>query len=669
VAGLTNVRAISAGADYACALRADGTVACWGESETGQLGNGTTTYSLVPVAVSGLTGAVAISAGSSSACAVLSDGTVACWGDNGNGELGDGTLGGISPTPVAISGLTGVTSVSVGGGFACALRSDGTVACWGYNNVGQLGIGTIDTTVSPATVSNLAGVTAISAGGAEACAVRADGTVSCWGSGTAGQLGTGTCLGSDPCIYNQPCASTPVAVAGLSGAIAVSVGAVSSCALLSSGGVECWGQNDEGELGISDASGPETCGLVAASTEPLPAVGLSQATSVAVSDSAFGRFACAVLASGGLACWGVNDAGQFGDGTQVDSASPLAAATATAPLPPLLTGVTAIAAGMGTSASTSGDQGVSCALLADGTVDCWGDNRYGDLGNGSSGNSATPVPVNGLSNATSISIGDDFACARLSTGAVKCWGFGANGELGNGSTANSSTPVAVSNITGALFVSAGSAGAGEGSACALLSDHTVACWGNNDYGQLGVPTSTISSSVPIPLPNLTGVESIAVGGLTSCALSTGGNVSCWGLDASGPTPLAVPGLQGSVTAISAGPSSACALLADGSVTCWGLATATAPMSGVPSLTNATAIAVGDIACALLSDGTQTCWEPGATGNLAPQNLTGVTAISTAVQFACALLTGGTVACWGQNRSGELGNGNTFAAPLAVPVIR
>jgi hypothetical protein len=224
--------AVAAGAAFACALLSEGTVECWGASATGELGNGTTIgpvtcsagssfqnqCSPTPVPVQGLSGVTAIAAGAYFACALLSDGTVACWGDDGVGELGNGSATGLEPCsgspfgvgpcssrPVAVPGLTGVTAIAAGGYFACALLSGGTVACWGENVFGELGVGTLtgpDSCIpgdgypvacsrTPVAVPGLTGVTALAADFYHACALEGGGTAECWGSGYSGELGNG----------------------------------------------------------------------------------------------------------------------------------------------------------------------------------------------------------------------------------------------------------------------------------------------------------------------------------------------------------------------------------------------------------------------------------------------------------------------------------------------
>jgi alpha-tubulin suppressor-like RCC1 family protein len=183
--------------------------------------------------------------------ALLSDGSVEYWGFD-------------SPTPVP-EGLSGVTAFSGGTSCACALLSGGSVECLGSNLEGALGNGTTTSSTTPVLVSGLSGVTAISEGSddtegaATACALLSGGTVECWGDNIYGELGDGSSTGPETCPgYDPPCSTTPVAVSGLSGVTAVSVGGDSVCALLSGGTVECWGNNPYGELGNGTTTGSTT---------------------------------------------------------------------------------------------------------------------------------------------------------------------------------------------------------------------------------------------------------------------------------------------------------------------------------------------------------------------------------------------------------------------------
>ncbi len=380
-APLVNVTAVAAGGAHTCALISDGTVECWGDNEFGQLGNGMMMNSPTPVGVSGLSGVTAIAAGNYHTCALLSGGTVECWGTDQIGELGDGMPASQSSTPVPVSGLTGVAAITAGADQSCALLTGGTVECWGGNADGELGDGTSTgpstcagsnaCSTTPAPVSGLSGVTAIAAGGGpQTCAVLSGGTVECWGYNGYGVLGDGTSTGPATC-GGFPCSTVPGAVSGLTGVSAVAAGNLGTCALISGGTVQCWGDNTYGDLGTGSSAGPTFCNSTPCSTTPVAVSGL--------------------------------------------------------------TGVNGLAAGYGGS----------CALLSDGTVECWGYNAVGELGNGNTTNSPSPVAVTGLSGVTAISRLFEHTCAVLTGGTVECWGYNHWGQLGNASTTDSSTPVLV----------------------------------------------------------------------------------------------------------------------------------------------------------------------------------------------------------------------------------
>jgi alpha-tubulin suppressor-like RCC1 family protein len=353
---------------------------------------------------------VAIAAGSGfgggHTCALTSSGGAKCWGANNDGQLGDGTT--ISRTvPADVSGLTsGVTQIAAGENHTCALTVAGGVKCWGSNDSGQLGDGTAWDRLTPVDVVGLAsGVTAISTSFGHTCALTDGGGAKCWGSGSTGELGDGRTKDS----------RIPIDVSGLaSGVTAIAAGGGYTCAIVSGGALKCWGAGSDGELGDGSTSGSLT---------PVGVTGL-EAGVMALAAGFWS--ACAVAAGGAVKCWGYNADGQLGDGTTTDAASPVAVSG-------LASGATAVSVGLHHS----------CALTAGGGVMCWGGDLYGQLGDGTTTDSLTPVAVSGLaSGATAIATGSFHSCALTAGHVVKCWGVNASGALGTGTT-DSSVPVDV----------------------------------------------------------------------------------------------------------------------------------------------------------------------------------------------------------------------------------
>jgi alpha-tubulin suppressor-like RCC1 family protein len=336
--------------------------------------------------------------------------------------------------------------------------------------------------------------------------------------------------------------------------------------------------------------------------------------------------------------------------------------------------------------------GHTCAINNNATVSCWGNNSYGQLGDGTTAIKTSPTAVLGLSGVSAIATGYGHSCALKNNGTVSCWGFNGYGALGDGSTTNKSSPTAVLGLSGVSAIATGAY-----HTCALKNNGTVSCWGYNGSGQLGDGT-TISSNSPTAA-GLSGVTALVAGGSQSCALKNNGTVSCWGdnlygqlgdgTTASKVSPTAVLGLTG-VAAIATGIGHSCALKNDGSVSCWGYngygalgdgsTTSKTSPTAVPGLSGVSAIATGaSHTCSLKNNGSVSCWGWNNAGQLgdgtlvnkststAVPGLSGVTAIATGYAHSCALKNDGTANCWGNNNNGQLGDATLIGktSPIAV----
>jgi alpha-tubulin suppressor-like RCC1 family protein len=303
VDGVANVAKVCAGDEFTCALTKDGIVSCWGQGTDGQLGSGVTTRSLIgPARVSGLTGVTDISCGRSFACAVATGGTISCWGDNRWGQLGDKTMN-QSNVPVAVKGVTNATKVSAGFYHTCAVLNGGGLVCWGANDKGQCGNGrTATQELDPQTVPGIANVQEVALGSDFTCARSGNQTVTCFGKNDYGQIGNGT--------NSTDGVTAPTAVAGLSDPAFMSAGQNHICVVRVSGKVSCWGDASAGQLGAGlDASDG---GAVPPQTRPNTVISLMTAARVGAGDT----HSCAATSTGEVYCWGTNTYGQLGDGTE-----------------------------------------------------------------------------------------------------------------------------------------------------------------------------------------------------------------------------------------------------------------------------------------------------------------------------------------------------------------
>ena len=732
---LENLLQVGVGSAHACAVSADGRVSCWGSGANGQLGNGGfQSVGTTPVGVESLSGVSKIGVALDHSCALVGADEVYCWGSNFHGELGSGDSNSSSALPRKVIGLPPAMHVVAGGayeipptvfgippsgsgpipagGFSCALTLSNAVQCWGINNFGQLGDGTRVNRAQPAPVVGLgSGIASLSAGGAHACALTNAGAVFCWGANTQGQLGDGTTVSRD----------VPALVVGLeSGVQNIALGEVHSCAQLASGALRCWGANIRGEIG--DGTFERRLVPTALSVQ------LENVTNLA----AGGYRTCAGTADGRLHCWGSNSSGELGDGTRIVRANPtmvsgLSGSASQVDMAARNTCVrnslgraqcwgnnfqgtladghqafrrvpteTAFADTAVSSVSAALDGDHSCALDSNGNVRCWGENTYGQLGDGTTVPRSSPVFV--AAGMSSVQAGATHSCALSIEGAVRCWGDNSRGQLGDGSNIQSNEPIQVVGLeSGALALSVGS-----WHSCAVTSERSVVCWGSNSGSQLG-NNSTADSNVPVSAFAPIAMASVAAGRNHSCAISTGGAVLCWGDGQFGQIgnggfgsvsmPSSVSGLETGATEITAGANHNCAIDASGGMLCWGIASEGRLGNG-SSLTNRNiltpvtglnsgveSIDAGSYhTCARLATGTMHCWgrnfegQAGIGSNqqlLVPNAVQGlssqVASISAGHYHTCAVINAaaaaGTLRCWGWDQLRQLGlGGRVYSLP-------
>lgn len=310
-------------------------------------------------------------------CARMGDGSVSCWGRNRDGELGDGGSSGDASKPKRVAGISGAQQVAVGSNFSCVRFGSGTVSCWGSGKI--LGDGRDVTKQMPTEVAGLHDVVDLQAGGYVVCARMASGSAKCWGL--------------DAVDHGAP----------TSDVLSVEAAGAHACVLMKGGGVRCWGEGAWAPNAKTSFSNPA----------------ISSATAISSGDS----FACALSPDGLVKCFGRNEQGELGAYPDEDNhVAPLAVRG--------MTHVTEIASA----------ESHTCALVKNGTVECWGSNTEGELGRGTATTQELAAPVGGLSNVIAVAPGADHVCVRVSDGSVSCWGNNKYGQIGDGSQETRLTP-------------------------------------------------------------------------------------------------------------------------------------------------------------------------------------------------------------------------------------
>lgn len=349
------------------------------------------------------------------------------------------------------------TTISAGGASTCVRSTVGDVRCWGENETGSLGIANQDPTESkkPLEPFKVGLVRALFSGEESHCAIRPDEKVYCWGT-IAVAFEQGGVAGLSPMVAMP--VITPWAIDGITGPIAkVAIGRHFMCTLGNEGDVRCFGLNQKGQLGLGTSQGQHIPTTVKGLDEPV----------VSLSASMGGLFVCAATQSGAVYCWGDNAKGQIGPG---GPAAVLA--------PRLIEGLS------GKALEVASGGAHACARLDSGKVACWGEGSDGQLGDGRSTASATPVEVDALTDVTAIATGNAHTCAVRSEGGVYCWGENTYGQAG-AIPAGNRPWLANEASFGARTVSCGMA-----HTCVWGEGGRVKCWGSDARSQLGPKTAT-----------------------------------------------------------------------------------------------------------------------------------------------------------------------------------
>jgi alpha-tubulin suppressor-like RCC1 family protein len=494
--GTASYTQLAAGYDFDLALRQDGTLWAWGRNTSGQLGNstgiGTDDATPTPTQV-GADLYTQLAAGAQHSLALRTNGSLWAWGNNFYGQLGNTTNTGANtanPSPTQVAGT--YTRLAAGLGHSLALQADGSLYAWGDNAAGQLGSGapSATPTLVPGTYVQLV------AGASHALALRADGSLWAWGSNASGQLGAG--------------ATSPTAILAATGSAlptrSTALGSSFALALRADGTLWAWGDNTSGQLGLGN-------GLASSRTRPVQVGTDNDWVQVAAGTS----FSLALKANGTIWAWGLNNFGQLGSptnsGTSVANTSPAQVGTGV---------YTRIAAGAFHS----------LALAADGSLYAWGNNTYGQLGNGTSSlpSAANPGLVLVSGSYTQVAAGISHTVALRADGSLYAWGINDRGQLGisqNFSSGNANTsPVRATAGTYAAVA------AGSYHTLALAADGTLATWGSNSDGQLGnIPQTTANTFTASPVAGT--YSQVAAGALHSLALRADGTLWAWGSNASG----------------------------------------------------------------------------------------------------------------------------------------
>ena len=485
----TDWSSVGAGAYHTAAIKSDGTLWAWGKNTHGELGDNSIVTKVVPVQEdSKSTDWSSIGGGYYHTAAIKSDGTLWSWGDNGDGQLGDNSTNN-SVVPVQEnSQSTDWSSIDVGYFHTSAIKNDGTLWAWGKNGDGQLGDNsTVTKSVPVQEDSKSTDWSSIRAGWSHTSAIKSDGTLWSWGKNEDGQLGDNSTV-TKVVPVQEDSKSTDWA--------SVTAGFIHALAIKSDGTLWSWGGNNDGQLGD---------GTVINDLIPGPII---VRDSFWINVVAGSNHTAAIKSDGTLWSWGWNADGQLGDNSRNDSAVPVQEYSKSTDW-----------------ASVTAGYSHTSAIKNDGTLWSWGKNTYGQLGDNSTVTKVVPVQENSQSTDwSSVSAGVYHTAAIKSDGTLWAWGGNEDGQLGDGSTNDSAVPVNVLNSPTPWS----SVTAGWSHTSAIRSDGTLWSWGSNSSGVLG-DNSGNDSTVPVQeYSESTDWSSIGAGYYHTAAIKSDGTLWTWG---------------------------------------------------------------------------------------------------------------------------------------------
>jgi len=695
------------------ALQSNGTLWAWGLNTFGSLGNSTNTLNYSsPVQVGALSNWTSVSFGLYAAAAIQSPGTLWAWGSNSYGQLGATTYQGSNIySPVIIGTQSIWTALACGYYHTAGIQSNGSLWAWGYNNAGQLGNNSNQNMYTPVqvlnTIDNWATV-AVDPNNLDAAAgVTSNGTLYTWGANSFGQLGqndlvwrltpvqmgglstwTTVSVGFKFMMALQTpgtlwqwgsfpgnASSSPVQVGALSTWTKISAGNDHVLAIQTPGTLWSWGVNSFGQLGNNTTN-------LASQTSPSQVGATNYWTQISAGQS----FSAGIQSGGTLWTWGSNVSGQLGLSDTVNRSSPVQVGA------------------VSTWTSVSAGQAYILALQTPGTLWSWGNNQSGQLGNNTSGtNISSPIQIGAVSTWTSVSAGAGNSLATQTPGTLWTWGVNSTGSLGLNTTNTYVSPVQLGTLSiWNKIYTAFSGGIG------LVSNGTMFSWGNNSYGQLGLGNQLNSYSSPVYVLGkggytaLSNWTTVACGQYHTLAINTYGQLWAWGNNQYGglglntttnySVPYQVGGLSNWVSVTGGALNSSLSIQNTGTLYAWGYNGS--GQLGTGNLTNySSPVQVGtsstwaQVSCgyqtttAIQYWGTLTAWGQNnyyqagintPTNFSSPVQILGPAAgnwtnIASGTAFAQAVQTDGSLYIWGLNNYGQLGNNGTANVSFPIPV--